>query len=215
MLSFIHCALCALIANAYVQSYHFTSLRSPIIVKGSFYKKTQGHTMSMSTEGSAAADPAATTPSAPVGLKARLMSDMKDAMKAKDKVKLSGVRAIQAVIKQKEIDERIVVDDAEAIIIMSKLIKQIKESIKSYGDAGRQDLVDKEQAELDVVSTYMPVQLSSEEVEKMIDDCITKLGATTIKDMGKVMAELKPVLVGKTDTAAVGALIKAKLGGPK
>ena len=198
--------LCALvfvsISCHIVQSYHLTSLRSPIL-------SVKRNAVFMSTEGVAA------SPSAPMGLKAQLMSDMKDAMKAKDKVKLSGVRAIQAAIKQKEIDERIVVDDAEAIIIMSKLIKQIKESIKSYGDAGRQDLVDKEQAELDVVSTYMPVQLSSEEVEKMIDECIAKLGATTIKDMGKVMAELKPVLVGKTDTAAVGALIKAKLGGAK
>ena len=164
----------------------------------------------MSTE-----EPAAAVPAVPVGLKAQLMTDMKDAMKAKDKVKLSGVRAIQAAIKQKEVDERIIVDDAEAIVIMSKLIKQIKESIKSYGDAGRQDLVDKEQAELDVVSTYMPVQLSAEEVEKMIDECIVKMGATSIKDMGKVMAELKPVLMGKTDTASVGALIKKKLGGAK
>jgi hypothetical protein len=143
------------------------------------------------------------------------MIDMKDAMKSKDKVKLSGVRAIQAIIKQKEVDERIVVSDDEAIIIMSKLIKQIKESIKSYGDAGRQDLVDKEQAELDVVQTYMPVQLSAAEVEKIVDDCIIRLGATTIKDMGKVMADLKPVLTGKTDTSEVGALIKAKLGGAK
>ena len=169
--------------------------------------------LKMSSEEKSDAVPAAA--STPVGLKALLMTDMKDAMKAKDKVKLSGVRAIQAAIKQKEIDDRIVVDDEQAIIIMSKLIKQIRESIKSYGDAGRQDLVDKEQAELDVVSTYMPVQLSAEEVDKMIDDCIIRLGATTIKDMGKVMAELKPVLMGKTDNAAVGASIKKKLGGSK
>ena len=170
--------------------------------------------LKMSSEEKSDAVPTATS-STPVGLKALLMTDMKDAMKAKDKVKLSGVRAIQAAIKQKEIDDRIVVDDEQAIIIMSKLIKQIRESIKSYGDAGRQDLVDKEQAELDVVSTYMPVQLSAEEVDKMIDDCIVRLGATTIKDMGKVMAELKPVLMGKTDNAAVGASIKKKLGGSK
>eukprot|EP00596_Hydrurales_sp_CCMP1899_P009579 CAMPEP_0119046334 /NCGR_PEP_ID=MMETSP1177-20130426/45919_1 /TAXON_ID=2985 /ORGANISM="Ochromonas sp, Strain CCMP1899" /LENGTH=166 /DNA_ID=CAMNT_0007019339 /DNA_START=215 /DNA_END=715 /DNA_ORIENTATION=- len=166
--------------------------------------------MSLYAEGEEAAAPAA-----PVGLRAQLMIDMKDAMKSKDKVKLSGVRAIQAIIKQKEVDERIVVSDDESIIIMSKLIKQIKESIKSYGDAGRQDLVDKEQAELDVVQTYMPVQLAAAEVEKIVDDCIVRLGATTIKDMGKVMADLKPVLTGKTDTSEVGALIKAKLGGPK
>lgn len=171
--------------------------------------------LKMSSEEKSDAVPTAAALSTPVGLKALLMTDMKDAMKAKDKVKLSGVRAIQAAIKQKEIDDRIVVDDEQAIIIMSKLIKQIRESIKSYGDAGRQDLVDKEQAELDVVSTYMPVQLSAEEVDKMIDDCIVRLGATTIKDMGKVMAELKPVLMGKTDNAAVGASIKKKLSGSK
>lgn len=180
---------------------------------GGIRRNFQKSLIRMSSEEKSDAVP--TPASTPVGLKALLMTDMKDAMKAKDKVKLSGVRAIQAAIKQKEIDDRIVVDDEQAIIIMSKLIKQIRESIKSYGDAGRQDLVDKEQAELDVVSTYMPVQLSAEEVDKIIDDCIVRLGATSIKDMGKVMAELKPVLMGKTDNAAVGASIKKKLSGPK
>jgi uncharacterized protein YqeY len=163
------------------------------------------------------ADAEGAVPTAPevVGLIAQLKVDMKEAMKAKDKVKLSGVRMIQAAIKQKEIDERIVVTDDEAIVIMSKLIKQIKESIKSYGDASRQDLVDKEQAELDIVSSYMPAQLSAEEVGAMIDECITRLGATTIKDMGKVMADLKPKLMGKADTSEIGTLIKARLGGPK
>ena len=187
-----------------VQSFHLSFISSR------FTASRHSHTLCMSSAEGGAVDPVA-APSG--GLKAQLMTDMKDAMKAKDKVKLSGVRAIQAAIKQREIDDRIVVNDDEAILIMSKLIKQIRESIKSYGDAGRQDLVDKEQAELDVVTSYMPVQLSAEDVEKMIDECIAKMGATTIKDMGKVMAELKPVLAGKTDTAAVGALIKKKLGG--
>lgn len=190
--------------NLSVNSYHWGIPIAKVAVYRPLY---------MSTTGSEADPSTAAVP--PAGLKAQLMTDMKDAMKAKDKVKLSGVRAIQAAIKQKEIDERIVVDDEGAILIMSKLIKQIRESIKSYGDAGRQDLVDKEQAELDIVTTYMPVQLSAEEVEKMIDECIIRLGATTIKDMGKVMAELKPVLAGKTDTAAVGGMIKKKLGGAK
>ena len=207
MSNFASIVACLILSSILVQSYQITRLAPAFLGARSY-----NHGIYMSTEGEPAA---AAAPAAPVGLKAQLMTDMKDAMKAKDKVKLSGVRAIQAAIKQKEIDERIIVDDAEAIVIMSKLIKQIKESIKSYGDAGRQDLVDKEQAELDIVSTYMPVQLSSEEVEKMIDECIVKLGATSIKDMGKVMAELKPVLMGKTDTAAVGALIKEKLGGKK
>jgi uncharacterized protein len=188
-----------------VQSYHLS------LISSRFQASRHIHTLRMSSAEGSAAEAVGAAPAG--GLKAQLMTDMKDAMKAKDKVKLSGVRAIQAAIKQREIDDRIVVNDDEAILIMSKLIKQIRESIKSYGDAGRQDLVDKEQAELDVVTSYLPVQLSAEDVEKMIDECIVKMGATTIKDMGKVMAELKPVLAGKTDTAAVGALIKKKLGG--
>ena len=146
-------------------------------------------------------------------LKVKLNSDMKEAMKAKDKERLAGIRAISTAIKQKEVDERVVVDDEMAVAIMAKLVKQRKESIKSYQDAGRQDLVDNEQKELDVIITYMPQQLSTEEVDKMIDAAIVEVGATTVKDMGKVMGILRPKLAGKADVSAVGDIIKKKLGG--
>ena len=100
-----------------------------------------------------------------------------------------------------------------AVEIMAKLVKQRKESIKSYQDAGRQDLVDNEQKELDVIITYMPQQLSSQDVDKMIDDAIAEVGATTVKDMGKVMAILRPKLAGKADVSEAGDMIKKKLGG--
>ena len=157
-------------------------------------------------------DPATTPPVPPSELKTKLNNDMKEAMKAKDKERLAGIRAITTSIKQKEVDERIVVDDKMAVEIMAKLVKQRKESIKSYQDAGRQDLVDNEQKELDVIITYMPQQLSSQEVDKMIDDAITEVGATTVKDMGKVMAILRPKLAGKADVSEAGDMIKKKLG---
>lgn len=122
-------------------------------------------------------------------------------------------RAIQTAIKQREVDDRIVVDDAEAVNIMSKLVKQRKESIKSYAESGRADLVAAEESELAVIQTYMPQQLSTEEVEKIIDETIARLGATTIKDMGKVMGELKTQLTGKADISSIGDSLKKKLGG--
>ena len=146
-------------------------------------------------------------------IKIKLQADMKDAMKAKQKSRLAGIRAIQTAIKQKEVDERIIVDDVEAIAIMTKLMKQRKESIKSYADSGRQDLVEVEEEELKVILSYMPEQMSSEAVEKLIDETISKLEATTIKDMGKVMAVLRPALAGKADTSVVGDLLKKKLSG--
>jgi len=158
-------------------------------------------------------DPATAPPVPPSELKTKLNNDMKEAMKAKDKERLAGIRAITTSIKQKEVDERIVVDDKMAVEIMAKLVKQRKESIKSYQDAGRQDLVDNEQKELDVIITYMPQQLSSQEVDKMIDDAIAEVGGTTVKDMGKVMAILRPKLAGKADVSEAGDMIKKKLGG--
>ena len=134
-------------------------------------------------------------------------------MKAKDKERLAGIRAITTAIKQKEVDERITVDDETAITIMTKLIKQRKESIKSYQDAGRDDLVDAEQKELNVIVTYMPEQLSIEEVSKMIDAAIAEVGASSVKDMGKVMAILRPKLAGKADASEAGDIIKKKLSG--
>ena len=144
-------------------------------------------------------------------IKTKLNGDMKEAMKAKDKERLAGIRAITTAIKQMEVDQRIDVTDEIAVTIMTKLIKQRKESIKSYQDAGRPELEEAEQKELDVITTYMPEQLSTEEVSKLIDDAIAEVGATTVKDMGKVMAILRPKLAGKADASEAGDLIKKKL----
>ncbi len=112
-------------------------------------------------------------------------------------------------------DDRVEVDDAEAVNIMSKLVKQRRESIKSYAESGRVDLVAAEESELAVIQSYMPKQLSAEEVEKAIDETIARLGATTIKDMGKVMGELKTKLAGKADLSSIGDSLKKKLGAAK
>lgn len=146
-------------------------------------------------------------------IKAKLTDDMKSAMKAKEKDRLAGIRAVLTAIKQKEVDERIVVDDALAIDIMAKLVKTRRESITSYSAAGRQDLVDQETAELTVIQGYLPAQLTEAEVSKLVQDAIAKVGATSVKDMGKVMGELRGPLSGKADMAQVGALIKKSLSG--
>ena len=146
-------------------------------------------------------------------IKAKLTEDMKSAMKAKEKDRLAGIRAVLTAIKQKEVDERIAVDDQLAIEIMAKLVKTRRESITSYSAAGRQDLVDQETAELTVIQGYLPAQLTEAEVEKLVKDTILKVGAKTVKDMGKVMAELRGPLSGKADMASVGALIKKSLSG--
>jgi uncharacterized protein len=146
-------------------------------------------------------------------IKARLAADMKEAMKAKQKERLGAIRAVQTAIKQKEVDERIEVNDDVAISIMSSLIKQRKESIKSYLDGGRQDLVDVEQAEVDVIYAYMPQQLSEAEITSLVVKTISDLKATTVKDMGKIMGVLRPQLAGKADMAALGDIIKKMLSG--
>jgi len=156
----------------------------------------------------AAPAPAAADPSS---LKSRLAADMKQAMKDKAKGKLSAVRAIQTAIKQKEVDERVVVSDDEAIAIMAKLVKQRKESIASYLQAGRQDLVDVEEEEVKYIAEYMPKQMDSSEVDAAVADAIAKAEAKTVKDMGKVMAILRPLLAGKADMSAVGDKIKKAL----
>lgn len=146
-------------------------------------------------------------------LKGQLSIDMKEAMKAKEKERLSAIRAILTLIKQKEVDDRVVVDDGEALVLMAKLVKQRKESITSYRAAGRLDLVAGEEAELQEILKYMPQQMSSEEIESLILAAIAKVGATTIKDMGKVMAELRGPMQGKADMSQVGPSIKKLLGG--
>lgn len=126
-------------------------------------------------------------PVVPLTLKQRLTADMKDAMKTKNKTRLSAIKSIQAAIKQKEIDEQIIVDDEMSIAIMSKIVKQRKESIASYAAAGRSDLAESEQEELNTINLYLPAQLTQDEINQMIDEAIVALGASSIKDMNKVM----------------------------
>jgi uncharacterized protein YqeY len=144
-------------------------------------------------------------------LKVRLQDDMKAAMRAKDGQRLGIIRLINAAIKQREVDERISLDDEQVIVVLSKMIKQRNDSIDQYGKAGRQDLVDKEAYEIRVIEEYLPPPLSDDELAKLIDQAIAATGAQSIKDMGKVMGALKPRVQGRTDLGVVGARIKARL----
>ena len=132
-------------------------------------------------------------------------------MRAKDGDKLTTLRLITAAIKQKEVDDRVDLDDAGVLAILEKMVKQRKDSISQFQAGGRQDLVDKEQAELAILSTYMPEQLSEAEVAKAVDAALAQVGATGPQDMGKVMAVLKPSLAGKADMGLASQLLKARL----
>ena len=132
-------------------------------------------------------------------------------MRAKESERLSGIRMLLAAIKQREVDERITLTDADVVAVLEKLIKQRRDSISQFQAANRQDLADKEQAELALYQTYMPQAMSDAEVNAAITAAIASTGAAGMKDMGKVMAELKPKLAGRADMGKVSALIKAKL----
>ena len=144
-------------------------------------------------------------------IKEQIMVDMKAAMKAHDAGRLGAIRLLMAAIKQKEVDERIQCADADIISIIAKLVKQRHDSIEQYKAANRQDLADKEQAEIDVLSTYLPKPLSEEEILAIIDEAIASIGASGMAAMGKVMGAVKPKLTGRADMGKVSALIKQKL----
>ena len=146
-------------------------------------------------------------------LKERITEDMKAAMRAKDSARLGTIRLLQAAMKQKEVDERGTLDDAAVIAIVDKLVKQRKDSIAAFGQAGRQDLVDKESAELAVLQAYLPERLSAEEVAAAVKALVAETGASGPADMGKVMGAAKAKLAGKADMAAVSAAVKAALAG--
>jgi uncharacterized protein YqeY len=148
-----------------------------------------------------------------MSLKADLQQDVKDAMRAGDKRRLGVIRLINAAIKQREVDERIELDDAQVTAVLDKMAKQRRESIEQYEKAGRNDLADQEQFELGILQGYLPEPLSEAEIEAIIESAVAATGAVTIKDMGKVMGQLKPKLAGRADMGAVGARIKAKLSG--
>ena len=146
-------------------------------------------------------------------LKARIHEDMKTAMRGGDKRRLGVVRLILAAIKQREVDERIELDDTQILAVLDKMLKQRRESLAQYEQAGRADLAEQERYEMEVVQGYLPQPLGAAEVDAMIAAAIAETGAAGIKDMGKVMAQLKPRLQGRADMGAVSAQIKAKLGG--
>jgi hypothetical protein len=148
-----------------------------------------------------------------MSLKLRITDDMKAAMRAKETARLGTIRLLLAAVKQKEVDERTELDDAAVSSIVEKLIKQRKDSISQFQAAGRADLVAAEQAELVVLKAYLPEQLSASEVEAMVDAAIAETGASSARDMGKVMGLLKPRLAGRADMGQVSALIKARLAG--
>jgi uncharacterized protein YqeY len=145
-------------------------------------------------------------------LKERITEDMKSAMRAGEKDRLAVVRLILAAIKQREVDERITLDDAQVLAVLEKMAKQRKESITQFESGGRADLVAKESAELAIVQSYLPAQLSDAELDAIIAEAIATTGATTVKDMGKVMGIVKTKAAGRADMSVVGARIKQKLG---
>ena len=144
-------------------------------------------------------------------LKEQIIEDMKSAMRAKEAERLGTIRLLLAAIKQREVDERITVDDAGIIAIIEKLIKQRKDSIEQFQKAGRTDLVDQESKELAILQAYMPAQLSAAEVQSAIQKVIADLGASGPQDMGKVIGALKAQLAGKADMGMVSGLVKAAL----
>ena len=146
-----------------------------------------------------------------MSLKERLTEDMKTAMRAKDQVSLGTIRLINAAVKQFEVDERTEADDAKITAILTKMVKQRKDSAKIYAEAGRQDLADKENAEMEILHRYLPQMMSSEEIQAAVAAAVAQTGASGMADMGKVMGVLKTSLAGKADMGEVNKILKAVL----
>ena len=148
-----------------------------------------------------------------MSLKERINEDVKAAMRAKDSERLGTIRMITAAIKQREVDERIQLDDAQVLSVIEKMIKTRKESVAQFQSGGRDDLVAKETKEIELLQAYMPAQLSDAELDALIAQSIAESGATSIKEMGKAMALIKQKAAGRADMGAVSAKLKAKLAG--
>lgn len=146
-------------------------------------------------------------------LKERITEDMKTAMRSGEKERLGVIRMLQAAIKQREVDERITLDDAQVLAVLEKMLKQRRESIAQFEAGNRADLAAKEAAEIVVLQAYMPAQLSEAELDALIASAIAQTGAASVKDMGKVMGVVKAAAAGRADMGAVGARIKARLAG--
>lgn len=147
-----------------------------------------------------------------MSLKAQISEDMKTAMRAKDSVRLGAIRLLQAAIKQREVDERIELDDSNVIAVIEKMLKQRRDSIAAYESANRHDLADVEKFEVTVLQTYLPQQLTEDEIKAILEKVVVDTGAAGIKDMGKVMAEIKPLVAGRADMGKISGLIKIRLG---
>jgi uncharacterized protein YqeY len=147
-----------------------------------------------------------------MSLKAQISEDMKTAMRAKDSVRLGAVRLLLSAIKQREVDERVELDDSNVIAVIEKMLKQRRDSITAYESANRQDLADIEKFEVTVLQTYLPQQLSEDEVKSILEQVIVDTGAAGIKDMSKVMAAIKPLVAGRADMGKISGLIKVRLG---
>jgi len=146
-----------------------------------------------------------------VSLKARITEDMKTAMRAKDSARLGAIRLLQAAIKQREVDERIELDDTQIIEAIEKMLKQRRDSIAAYESANRNDLADVEKFEVAVLQEYLPVAFTSEELNAILEKVVVDTAASGIKDMGKVMAAIKPLVVGRADMGKISGLIKTRL----
>jgi uncharacterized protein YqeY len=148
-----------------------------------------------------------------MSLKERITDDMKAAMRSGEKERLGVIRMITSAIKQREVDERITLDDSQVLSVLEKMIKQRNESLVQFQAGNRQDLVEKETAEIKLLQAYLPAQLSAAEIDELIAEAVAATGAASIKDMGKVMAIIKTKAQGRADMASVGAKIKARLSG--
>lgn len=146
-----------------------------------------------------------------MSLKQRITDDMKSAMRAKEKERLGVIRLIQAAIKQREVDERIELDDAQVLAVLDKMVKQRRDSIEQFTQAGRDDLVETENFELGLIQEYLPAALTDDEIQAMVGDAISESGASSPKDMGAVMGLLKPKMQGRADMGAVSKLVKQRL----
>lgn len=147
----------------------------------------------------------------PMSLKLRITDDMKAAMRAKETARLGAIRLLLAAMKQKEVDERVELSDADILSIIEKMMKQRRESVAQYEPAGRQDLADAEKFEMSVLSAYLPQQMGDAEIAAAIDAALAESGAASVKDMGRAMALLKPRLAGRADMAKVSGLVKSRL----
>ncbi len=146
-------------------------------------------------------------------LKQRIQDEMKAALKGGDKPRLGVIRLIMAAIKQREVDERIELDDEQILAVLDKMVKQRRDSIQQYEQAGRDDLADQEKFEVGILQEYLPEALSEDEIAAMVAEAISSSGASSMKDMGKVMGQLKPKVQGRADMGAVSAMVKQQLNG--